>query len=214
MLVNGTLKRAGIESFPTVSLPPAASFPFRMVFDETLAVLLISNGTSWQTFNSQGAITFPTTAPTSPSGLEVSTSGIATYSKLFSKRDFMMNGPTVVRNSVDGYLFFDHAAIILSVFVSNRVAGSSGITEVDLKVATTPGAAFSSILSTSCFITSAAASEVWTDSGSVIAPQTGVTKPVLSVTSIPAGSVIRMDVAQAMLGGRDVTASVFYKEIP
>ena len=85
MLVNGTLKRAGLESFPTVSLPPAASFPFRIVFDETLGTLLVSDGTSWQTFGGTGAITFPTGVPASPAGIIVDTFGIATDAKLFEK---------------------------------------------------------------------------------------------------------------------------------
>jgi hypothetical protein len=214
MLVNGTLKRAGLESFPTSSLPPAASFPYRVVFDETLKTLLVSDGVSWQTFGGTGAITFPTTVPTSPSGIVVGTSGIATYAKLLNKHTFNANGQYRVGNFVDGALLIDYPATIESIWVQNRVAGSSGITEVDIKVATTPGASFSSILSTSCFITSAAISDVWTDSGSVIPAQTGVTKPVLSVTSIPAGSAIRMDIVQRMVGARDLSVTIIYKEIP
>jgi len=214
MLVNGTLKRAGLESFPTVSLPPAASFPFRIVFDETLGTLLVSDGTSWQTFGGTGAITFPTGVPASPAGIIVDTFGIATYAKLFEKHRFQANGVYSVKTEVDGPLLFDFAAQITSVWIQSKTAGSGGTTQIDLKVATTSGGSYSSILSTSGFITSAAASGIWTDSGAVISAQVGVTKPVLSVTSIPAGAALRMDILQAMSGARDCSATVFYKEIP
>ena len=53
---------------------------------------------------------------------------------------------------------------------------------------------------------------VYTDSGSVVGAQAGVTKPVLSVTSIPAGAVIRWDLIQSMnLGATDARIRMYYK---
>jgi hypothetical protein len=53
---------------------------------------------------------------------------------------------------------------------------------------------------------------VYTDSGSVIGPQAGITKPVLSVTSIPAGSVIRWDLLSSMnTGATDARIRIYYK---
>lgn len=43
-------------------------------------------------------------------------------------------------------------------------------------------------------------SDIWTDSGSVVAAKVGVTKPVLSTTSILAGQAIRFDLIQSMTG--------------
>lgn len=101
--------------------------------------------------------------------------------------------------------------VITSVWIYNGTAGSSGTTEFDLKVASS-GGAFTSILSTTGQITSSAASGVWTDDGSVIAAQTGVTKPVLSVTSISAGQAVRFDMLQRMFGAAaDARIRIFYR---
>jgi hypothetical protein len=53
---------------------------------------------------------------------------------------------------------------------------------------------------------------VYTDSGAVVDSQAGVTKPVLSTTSIPAGSVIRFDLLQSMnTGATDARIRIYYK---
>jgi hypothetical protein len=52
----------------------------------------------------------------------------------------------------------------------------------------------------------------YTDSGSVVAAQAGITKPVLSVTSIPAGSIIRFDLLTSMnTGATDARIRMYYK---
>jgi len=52
---------------------------------------------------------------------------------------------------------------------------------------------------------------VYTDSGAVVGSQAGVTKPVLSVTSIPAGSVIRWDLLTSMgAGATDARIRMYY----
>jgi hypothetical protein len=61
-------------------------------------------------------------------------------------------------------------------------------------------------------ITLATRTLVYTDSGAVVASQAGVTKPVLSTTSIPAGSVIRFDLLQSMnTGATDARIRIYYK---
>jgi len=113
-------------------------------------------------------------------------------------------------NNIDSIFLVPYNIKILSVWIYSGTAGSAGTTEFDLKVATTSGGSFTSILSTTGKITSAAGSTVWTDSGSVVGSQTGITKPVLSTTAISAGSAIRWDLIQAMTGPSDARIKIFY----
>ncbi len=54
-------------------------------------------------------------------------------------------------------------------------------------------------------------SEAYTDSGSVLGPQAGITKPVISTAAIPAGALLRWDVLQSMSGNaQDARIRVFY----
>lgn len=53
--------------------------------------------------------------------------------------------------------------------------------------------------------------QAYTDSGTVIGPQVGVTKPVISVSTIPAGSVIRWDLLSSMVAGAtDARIRMYY----
>lgn len=55
-------------------------------------------------------------------------------------------------------------------------------------------------------------SMAYTDSGSVIGPQAGIVKPVLSTTSIPAGSLIRWDLLQSMsASSQDARIRMYYR---
>jgi hypothetical protein len=110
---------------------------------------------------------------------------------------------------IDSVFLAPYNLTIQSVWIWNQTAGSSGITEYDLKVAS-PGGTYSSILSTTGKITSTATSGIWTDSGSVVGPQTGVTKPVISTSAITAGQAIRFDLIQAMVGATDARIRLFY----
>lgn len=98
--------------------------------------------------------------------------------------------------NIDSVFLAQRNLTILAVWIYNGTAGGAGTTEYDLKVAS-PGGGFATILSTTGKITSAAAANIWTDSGAVVAPQTGVTKPVLSTTSITAGQAIKFDLLQS-----------------
>lgn len=114
--------------------------------------------------------------------------------------------------AIDSTFFAPYNLTITSVWIYNGTAGSSGSTTYDLKVAS-PGGAYSSILSTLGAIASTAASNIWTDSGSVVAAQTGVTKPVLSTTSITAGRAIRFDMTTSMGGSpTDARIRIFYQK--
>lgn len=112
--------------------------------------------------------------------------------------------------NVDSIFLAPANIIITSVWIYNGSAGSSGTTEFDLKVGSS-GGAFTSILSTTGKITSAATSNVWTDSGSVIGAQTGVIKPVISTAAISAGQGLRFDLIQAMTStATDARIRIFY----
>lgn len=55
--------------------------------------------------------------------------------------------------------------------------------------------------------------DVWTDSGSIVATQVGVTKPVLSTVNINAGQAIRFDLIQSMVGSpSDARIRIFYTQ--
>lgn len=113
-------------------------------------------------------------------------------------------------SNIDSVFFAPFNLTIRSVWIYNGDAGSSGTTEYDLKVAS-PGGSFATILSTTGQITSAAAGTIWSDSGTVIGAQTGVTKPVISNASINAGQAIRFDLIQSMTGAAtDARIRIFY----
>lgn len=117
-------------------------------------------------------------------------------------RSFQANGVyseavSFPQEQIDGYYFFEFDATIIAVWIYNLTPGGSGTTEFDLKVGSV-GGSFTSILTTTGKITSAAAANMWTDSNSLILPQAGVTKPVLSTTSVNAGDAIRFDLIQSM----------------
>ena len=115
-------------------------------------------------------------------------------------------------NTLDGVFIAPYALTITSVWIYSGTAGSAGTTEYDLKVATTSGGSYTSILTTTGKITSAAAAGVWTDSNAIIGAQTGVTKPVVATTSIAAGSAIRFDLLQGMTGGGDAHIRIWFKQ--
>lgn len=119
---------------------------------------------------------------------------------------------TFPATEIDSIFIAPYNITITQVWIYNGAVGASGTTEFDLKVASS-GGSFTSILSTTGKITSAAANGVWTDSGSIIGAQTGVTKPVLSTTAISAGQAIRFDLIQSMTGSpQDARIRIFYKQ--
>lgn len=100
---------------------------------------------------------------------------------------------------------------ITSVWIYNGDVGSGSTTEYDLLVAS-PGGSFTSILSQTGKITSAAASTVWTDSGSIIPSAVGVQKPLIGTANITAGQAIRFDILTSMFGpATDARIRIFYK---
>jgi hypothetical protein len=119
-----------------------------------------------------------------------------------SEKQFFLNGRYNIAGTpqlgVDGLVVFEFNAEIINAWMFNLVAGSGGTTELDAKIATVSGGAFSSIFTTTPKITSAAGANIWAgkDSGA----QTGVTNPVLATTEIVAGTAMRFDLLQAQTG--------------
>lgn len=103
--------------------------------------------------------------------------------------------------SADGYGFFEFNAEIFDVWMYLQYSGS-GTTELDIKHATTPGGAFTSIFGTTPKIASTAGNSQWTHIGG--AAGTGITVPVftgsVSTFTVNAGDAIRCDIIQAQTG--------------
>lgn len=131
------------------------------------------------------------------------TAGVLAVKNGYITYEFNLNGNygslTLPSLGPDGQRFFNYNATIVNVWAFIRGAGSSGTTSVDLKVATAPGGSYASIFTTKASFASTAAAFSYVDANGVVTPGTGVTAPVLSTTSIAAGSALRMDLTAAMV---------------
>lgn len=120
------------------------------------------------------------------------------------EKNFMVNGNYGMFqghypiNAIDGLAFFEFDAEIFNVWVYNIVPGSSGITELDLKIKPKLSGAFTSIFSTTPKIGSTAPANTFFEVGDVA---TGITAPVLN-GGVPylvnKGDAIRLDLISAM----------------
>jgi len=134
-----------------------------------------------------------------------------------SEKQFFINGPygrvaTVPVTAVDGLAVFEFNATIIDVWMFNITAGSAGTTELDLKIATTSGGAFTSIFTTTPKITSAAGNNAWVGApGGAYTPPSGTTAPVLGTVNINAYTAIRLDLLQAQTGGQNCGLIVHYR---
>lgn len=101
-------------------------------------------------------------------------------------------------NAIDGYAFFEFDAEIFNVWVYNIKAGTSGITELDLKVKPKSSGSFTSIFSTTPKIGPTAPNDTFFEVGDVA---TGITAPVLNggvPYNVNRGDAIRLDLISAM----------------
>ncbi len=208
---DGTANSFGV----TISAPLAMGADYSLVLPSlpasTKILTLDTSGNIVAQYSLDGAtITAPANVLTvQPSALvddvttQVSGGKIATK-HIYMSHQWQLNGIysglSVPNTEVDGYLFFPFDAEIIAIWIYNTAAGSGGTTEFDVKKSASSGSAFSTILSTTGKITSAAAADVWTDSNAVVASQTGVTKPVLTSANVSAGEALRFDVITVMSG--------------
>jgi hypothetical protein len=158
-------------------------------------------------------------------------SGLQNFISLYqhSEKQFFLNGPydikTPPQTALDGLTIFEFDATIIDVWMFNLVAGSSGTTELDIKMATTSGGTFTSIFSTTPKITSAAGNNAWVGNPSVwttgspvqdgtYTVPTGCTRPVLTgggqTLDVNKRSALRVDILQAQTGGQNCGLLVHY----
>lgn len=176
--------------------------------DYTIILPALPAQQSFVTLDALGNMTAPWTVDNSTIKI-VSNQLVATVA---SPQVFKANGHYRAGTQVDDLMFCKKAITITSIWIQNEVAGTAGTTEFDILAATTSGGSFTSILTTTGKITSAAGTNVWTDDGSIVGAQTGVTKPVLSTTTFAAGTALRFDLLQAMSGGANCSVTIFYQE--
>lgn len=118
---------------------------------------------------------------------------------------------------VDGFftVLFNMELIAISFF--NKTTGTLGQTIVDLHWFSAPGVDEGSIFSTRPQISIAAANNTYgikgIDSKTSDVTATGVTLPVLTKTTFDAGTIIRMDLDDAMHGAQDFSLNIHFRPI-
>lgn len=117
---------------------------------------------------------------------------------------------------------------IINVYVSNRIGGSSGQTEIDVLYTATSGGSFTSIFSTTPVIDSTASDDVYFfcydrafeadtppdyETFSTPTAPTGCTLGVLTATplALNKGSSLRFDLLDAMPGAEELKLIIFYR---
>jgi hypothetical protein len=116
-------------------------------------------------------------------------------------------------NNIDSIFIAPRNITIQSVWIYCGNSGSGGTTEYDLQTVSSGSSVGTSILTTTGKVTSAAANNVWTDSGSIIGSQTGVTKPVIGTSAISAGTGLQFCILQTSTGTnvQDARIRIIYK---
>jgi hypothetical protein len=181
----------------------------------TLTLPAVPAQQSFMTLDASGAMAAPWTVDNSTIKIQANQLVVQPAKlQILQSHQFEANGnysgaSVFPQTAVDGYMFFNFNATIVAIWIYNITAGSAGTTEFDLKLAS-PGGSFTSILSTTGKITSAATSGIWTDSNAVITAQTGVIKPTVITTSIAAGQALKFDILQTMTNARDCGVIVFF----
>lgn len=105
---------------------------------------------------------------------------------------------------------------IIGITIYNRVAGTSGTTEFDLKWYNAPGSAQGSLFSTKPSFDSSSGSNAYLiydalNTNTIAAPGSGSVSPVLSKTNFDAGDAIFFELTSSMSGGQDATIEVHFR---
>lgn len=100
-------------------------------------------------------------------------------------------------SAIDGLYILDRRLEVVAASMFIRQAGTSGSTTLDVKYATAPGGAWTSIFSTLPSIQYLAGNFAWCYTGSSF---TYTTAPVVSVTTLEAGWALRLDITAAQGG--------------
>lgn len=120
----------------------------------------------------------------------------------FSTHSFKLNGiygGVAAFNGVDGLWIVPGNIEIHGIYIYQENAGSSGTTELDLKVKPFGSGSFTSIFSTRPKITPSSGNDSWCGIGM---PFTGCTQPVMTnqPLTVSSGSAIRMDLVSTQSG--------------
>jgi hypothetical protein len=109
---------------------------------------------------------------------------------------------------------FPFDAFIHNVWVISNLKGTSGTTEVDIKLKSLGGSTWTSIFSITPKFLSTSHDEDMIDAlGKVTTVPIGVTRPVLTGTpfNVNAGDRLRFDLISAMIGASDLSVKVDYR---
>ncbi len=199
------------NSFGLTLSPPAS-----MSADYTLTLPVLPGQQSFMTLDASGSMAAPWTVDNNTIKIVSSQLVVQPFSGSSREHNWELNGSysslTFPLLNIDAIFFAPYDITIQSIWIYSGDAGSGGTTEFDLKVAS-PGGSFASILSTTGKIASTAVANIWTDSGSVVTSQTGVTKPVVLTSAITAGQAIKWDLIQSMTGSpTDARIRIFYTQ--
>lgn len=98
---------------------------------------------------------------------------------------------------IDGMVIFPYDVEIFNAYMYNMIAGSSGTTELDLRLVTAPRNATTSIFSTTPKITSAAGNVAYVGVGDTVS---GCTAPIITTANINEGQGLVFHLLQAQSG--------------
>ncbi len=136
--------------------------------------------------------------------------------KEHSEKQFFINGSygiaTIPYLFVDGMTIAEFDMEIFNAWIFNAAPGSSGSTEIDIKIESSPGSGWFSIFSTTPKIDSTAIAGAWIGVGGSLS---GCVAPVLTSGAMPlfvaAGSALRCDLIQAMPGAQNCGLLLHYR---
>jgi len=206
----------------------AASYLFRNLVANSKALTLSPPTAMASNFT----ITLPTLPVSATSFLRMDTSGNISASTVqdnntilisagvmsahtVSSFEFKLNntyGNLTTPKDLDGMVFFPFNATITDVWAYNEGVGSSGTTTLDLRSTASSCGSFTSVFSTLASFTSASAANSYVDSAGIQPPTTGVTAPVLTSSSVTAGTALKFFITSVMTGGSNCGLIVQFKQ--
>lgn len=195
------LRNLTASSFGLTLLPPTLSV------DYSLTLPRLPTELSFMTLDITGAMD---TWKLDPVSLQVNASTVSVRNVIW-ERVFLANGFYAVDSAVDGGTVVPYNAEIINAYAISDGVGTSGTTELDIQIQTAPLGAWTSIFAVTPKFTSTSATGAYTQVLPTPPAQTGVTAPTLAVTTIAAGSRIRMNIVQAMASGANASVGIQLK---
>lgn len=134
------------------------------------------------------------------------------YDRIVQVLEFGVSGAPYSGLSAYPYLFSNNNEVaienyeLLRVTVANQISGTSGQTEFKIERRPFGSGTWTNIFSTNCIIQNTAADALFFSSED--AAPSGVTLPVLNISSINAGDELRFTLISAALGASDLKIRV------